>query len=359
MRRFLFGVVIASVTAAMPAWALGGDREIAETIMAQLERAKSQGMLKGTDIDLTVDGGVVYLSGNVRTPQQHALLLGAVENASGVNKLVNDVKVSDAKDSTSSRSGFSLPNLVKQGPQGSTVVPASADETRSGSASDDTITDTIIGRLQDRKATGELRGFDLDVSTTNGEVWLRGNTASAEHKALIIDVARRVSGVKKVIDDVVVGTAVRQVSTGVPNVPQLPPRTDLQPVPQMSSMPVVGNGMPRPFAPAMAANVSGGAPCYGDPGMVGGGNMPVPMQAGGVPYGAGAPRYDQPYMPNYAWPSYAAYPNYAAVTYPKQYSPSAWPYIGPFYPYPQVPLGWRKVALEWDDGLWYLDFTSK
>jgi hypothetical protein len=93
------------------------------------------------------------------------------------------------------------------------------------------------------------------------------------------------------------------------------------------------------------------------PGMATGG--PVPMQAGGVPYGQGAPRYDQPYMPSYAWPSYAAYPNYAAVTYPKQYSPSAWPYIGPFYPYPQVPLGWRKVALEWDDGLWYLDFTSK
>jgi len=68
--------------------------------------------------------------------------------------------------------------------------------------------------------------------------------------------------------------------------------------------------------------------------------------------------YDQPTLPNYAWPSYAAYPNYAAVSYPRQYSPSAWPYIGPFYPYPQVPLGWRKVTLEWDDGWWYLDFSD-
>ena len=65
-----------------------------------------------------------------------------------------------------------------------------------------------------------------------------------------------------------------------------------------------------------------------------------------------------PAMPNYAWPSYAAYPNYAAVTYPKQYSPTAWPYIGPFYPYPQVPLGWRKVTLEWSDGWWFLDFKD-
>ena len=110
----------------------------------------------------------------------------------------------------------------------------------------------------------------------------------------------------------------------------------------------VGNNMgPRPFAPTGLVSNGGGVAGH-----------PVAMQ-GGATYGAGAPRYDQPNLPSYAWPSYAAYPNYAAVTYPKQYSPSAWPYIGPFYPYPQVPLGWRKVALEWDDGLWYLDFTSK
>jgi hypothetical protein len=87
---------------------------------------------------------------------------------------------------------------------------------------------------------------------------------------------------------------------------------------------------------------------------------PLPMYAPGTAAGGPAPvRYDHPAMPAYAWPSYAAYPNYAAVTYPKQYSPTAWPYIGPFYPYPQVPLGWRKVSLEWDDGWWWLDFKDK
>jgi hypothetical protein len=68
---------------------------------------------------------------------------------------------------------------------------------------------------------------------------------------------------------------------------------------------------------------------------------------------------DNPQLPGYAWPAYAAHPNYAAVSYPRQYSASAWPYIGPFYPYPQVPLGWRKVTLEWDDGWWYLDFSDR
>ena len=64
-------------------------------------------------------------------------------------------------------------------------------------------------------------------------------------------------------------------------------------------------------------------------------------------------------LPGYAWPSYAAAPNYGALSYPRQHSASAWPYIGPFYPYPQVPLGWRKVTLEWDDGWWHLDFNDK
>jgi hypothetical protein len=101
----------------------------------------------------------------------------------------------------------------------------------------------------------------------------------------------------------------------------------------------------------------GGPPVGQQGGYAGGGPMPM-----GGP-GAGMPpvpmRGNGPNMPNYAWPSYAAYPNYAAVQYPTQYSPTAWPYIGPFYPYPQVPLGWRRVSLEWDDGWWWLDFDDR
>ena len=68
---------------------------------------------------------------------------------------------------------------------------------------------------------------------------------------------------------------------------------------------------------------------------------------------------DMPNLPNYSWPTYAQYPNSAAITYPKEYSASAFPYIGPFYPYPQVPLGWREVSLEWDDGQWQLNFNKE
>lgn len=88
------------------------------------------------------------------------------------------------------------------------------------------------------------------------------------------------------------------------------------------------------------------------------GGGPLPSYVPGTAAGVAPAYYDQPNVPNYAWPSYAAHPNYAGLTYPRQYSPTAWPYIGPFYPYPQVPLGWRKVTLEWDDGWWFLDFDD-
>ena len=127
--------------------------------------------------------------------------------------------------------------------------------------------------------------------------------------------------------------------------------------------------VPQQMVPQqMAAAVPVGAPrpipvAYAQAG----GPVAVPQPANGAPApayvtpasgGVAPARYDQAYMPNYAWPSYAAYPNYAGLTYPKQYSPTAWPYIGPFYPYPQVPLGWRKVTLEWHDGWWMLDFDD-
>jgi hypothetical protein len=122
------------------------------------------------------------------------------------------------------------------------------------------------------------------------------------------------------------------------------------------------NGPTRPSqTPYPIARTAAYAGAQGGPGVIAPvpyGGAPVPSHMpGGV--GVAPARYDHPNMPGYSWPSYAAYPNYGAVTYPKQYSPTAWPYIGPFYPYPQVPLGWRKVTLEWDDGWWMLDFKDQ
>jgi hypothetical protein len=67
-----------------------------------------------------------------------------------------------------------------------------------------------------------------------------------------------------------------------------------------------------------------------------------------APYDLNAPR-----MPPYAWPTYAPYNNYSRVAYPTAYPYNAWPFIGPIYPFPKVPLGWRAIKLEWEDGYWW------
>ncbi len=353
MRRFFLGMAIASLTAGAPLTAFGGDREIADAIVSTLKQKQTDGTLKGFDIDISVEDGKVVIGGTVANQAQLDNVLYVASVTSGVKLVENKASVRETTPAVSATPS-ALPNYVPMAQPSPYVVPASANddvpsllaeptrfvasEEPSASPADVNVTSEVLGRLGKARADGRLRNFDIDVSTVDGEVWTRGYVATPEQKQLVLGTIQRIPGVRKVIDDVSVTGNVRRASNEVP---------------APSSMPVVGSGAPRAFAPSALANGSmGGVP------MQGGAMAPVPMQ-GGPGYGGGAPRYDQPNMPNYAWPSYAAAPNYAAVTYPKQYSASAWPYIGPFYPYPQVPLGWRKVALEWDDGLWYLDFTSK
>jgi osmotically-inducible protein OsmY len=371
MRRFFLGMAIASLTAGAPLTAFGGDREIADAIITAVK--KSQMSLSGLEVDLTVENGNVVISGTAASQSQLDTVLIAARAVDGVKSVENQATASVQTPSTQ-------PTPVTD------VVPASASEStlllgepETAGASDSTITSDILGQLGQAKRVGQLRNFDINVSTVDSEVTIRGFVANAQQKDLVLGTAQNSQGVRRVIDEISV-TGPRDMQRAV-----MPAATvsEATPVarPVFAGNPATGASIPRAFAastinngpvqvaPVQAAPIQAvpmqavpmqavpmqAAPVV--PGVVAP-QAPVPMNAG-PSYGAGVPRHDSPYMPGYAWPSYAAYPNYAAVTYPKQYSASAWPYIGPFHPYPQVPLGWRRVSLEWDDGLWYLDFTHK
>jgi len=225
--------------------------------------------------------------------------------------------------------------------------------------------------------SGQLaKGDKIAVRYLNGTVWLQGHLRDQEHLEKAVAAVFATEGV--VINQVVrdeltcdnaksVGTSrspstrntgsvdnpLRGVdSAAVVNRAQALSSSFSQ---THAAMPVaMMQAVPPAPAPPVPAKLPATDATSGVPG------APLPMYAPGAAVVGPAPvRYDHAAMPGYAWPSYAAYPNYAAVTYPKQYSPTAWPYIGPFYPYPQVPLGWRKVSLEWDDGWWWLDFKDK
>jgi hypothetical protein len=88
---------------------------------------------------------------------------------------------------------------------------------------------------------------------------------------------------------------------------------------------------------------------------------PLPIfRAAPVPGAPGAPGANMPPppMPPYAWPTYAPYNNVSRVAYPNLYPYQSWPFIGPMYPYPKVPLGWRCVNLKWVDGAWWYGRTA-
>ena len=237
--------------------------------------------------------------------------------------------------------------------------------------------DTAQVIAKNLKESGKLKDYRVGVKYEDGVAWLMGTVTSPQQKQIAERVARQSAGVEHVVSKLEVEAgdnapqADQQIQVASKEMP-LQRRATNRRAPQngrarqgnrpRSNMPVPyarTGGMPQGRG-VQAANFSQAQYCPDGGCMTGGGGGGAPAAMGPRPAMAGgaAASYDNPQLPGYAWPSYAASPNYAAVTYPKQYSASAWPYIGPFYPYPQVPLGWRKVTLEWDDGWWNLDFSD-
>ncbi|MBR5711142.1 MAG: BON domain-containing protein [Thermoguttaceae bacterium] len=189
----------------------------------------------------------------------------------------------------------------------------------------------------------------IQVSVKDGVVTLDGVAASSQQRSRIESVVRRVPGVYSVNNHMNVGE-IQQVSASILEQAPVSSAVGQQPGVSILSDVPLSEAQPTPAAADSSAPVQYGTPLP----MTSGPQYAMPDQYGQQH----AVRYDRPYMPNYAWPSYAAYPNYAQVCYPKQYSANAWPYIGPVYPYPQVPLGWREVTLKWHDGTWRMEYND-
>jgi len=247
------------------------------------------------------------------------------------------------------------------------VVAALAVIPLTAFAGNQQIAERIAQKLRE---SGQMSDYKIGVKFQDGTAWLRGRVSSEEQMDAALRLTFEISNVDRVVNDLTVAASEENRPQPKENA-----KTDDNPLRNAAPRPLAANQAPsavrtvaneepqelapempqarqaKPMRVAMHQNVRGPTAPNG---------APLPMyQGGAAPANAAPAKYDQPCMPNYAWPSYAAYPNYAAVTYPKQYSPTAWPYIGPFYPYPQVPLGWRKVTLEWDSGWWYLDFKDQ
>ncbi len=347
---YLMAVVASSLLTA-PAWA----EDLAASVATKL---RDSGSLAGYRVNVKAKSGTVWLEGTVSDEKQLAAAIGVAETTPGVERVVNRLVVAQQAETPQVPLGMPASAWGVAGlpaPQEEPVVaeqPAPAKKKQSLNPLA-FVTESLFSPREDQAAAEQRDDVQLvgAVAPAKGRSQPRGVAPQARSplplaapggrpmkgpagQAAKYRTATRTSGMSQPM----------MLPNGLQDGQMVPGTMQYSDGGAYQGGPMADPGMP-PAPGGMA-----GAPMAGGPMPMGGtgvGMPPVPI------------RGDGPNMPNYAWPSYAAYPNYAALQYPTQYSPTAWPYIGPFYPYPQVPLGWRRVSLEWDDGWWFLDFDER
>jgi hypothetical protein len=339
----------AAVLSSLMTTALRAD-DLAATVAGKL---RDSGAMKGYRVNVKAKAGTVWLEGTVSDPKQIEAAVAAAESVDGVERVVNRLSTGIKAPSQSS-DRFALPHSVRSLVGLPTEAPAAA----AGQA--EAATDAGVAEQEEeiqltqavaptaRTARPSPRPLNPQVSRP---MQAAPRAASGQRMAM------RTSAMRQMDMPVAGGYSEGMVGEQIVNGGGV---ADGQMVP--GSMRMIEGPSSQAVCPPGQAGMPGGMAGGGMPGGGMGGPMPMGAMGPGGPGGPGMAvpvRGDGPNMPNYAWPSYAAYPNYAALQYPTQYSPTAWPYIGPFYPYPQVPLGWRRVSLEWDDGWWWLDFDER
>jgi hypothetical protein len=203
------------------------------------------------------------------------------------------------------------------------------------------LADTIAAAL---RHSGTLRDYSVDVCVRAGAVELTGRVTDQGQREEVLRLAQGVPGVGRVIDRLTLtrpAVALARLREG-PDVPGKLP----EPLPPPSSN--------DRRAPGACPDGGAGAGAGNDKGKGNGNGNGIPEPT--PIFRAPMPSYyaqNPPAMPPYSWSTYAPYNNYSRVAYPLAYPYKSWPFIGPCYPFPKVPLGWRAVKLQFDDGYWW------
>ncbi len=213
--------------------------------------------------------------------------------------------------------------------------PLAADSTAKTAAKTPSAAESFNQRMANAiamylKAGGQLRGCNVDIAFADGIADISGQVNDMAQRAHALYVVRTIPGVRAVRDRLMVGSGMPTFAMAPGFVP--PPAPPVAP----------------PAAPAVVPTQAvGPEPKLEDKG------LPEPLSIMPMPAAPFNPAYNPPPMPPYAWPTYAPYNNLSRVAYPLEYPYEAWPFIGPMYPFPKVPPGWRGVSLQWEDGHWW------
>jgi osmotically-inducible protein OsmY len=363
MRKYGKWLLVLSVIAANPVVAsadgfLGGRMKPQMPFSGSAEKARNQakadevasalrsGSVQGTDIEIEVKDGVAILSGKVHEASQRAHAQQLAASVPGIREVENNLRYvpaggqierASATRPAESRQGRVMQAGGAEAPESSRPIQRVSGEVPA--AQDNT---AMANQVASSLSQVGLVGYDIEIRVNNGVATLGGEVATVGQRQAAGAAAQQTPGIRSVNNQLKVSGPITQTAyngeaMGYPGSPQM--------------MQMQGQGMPpQLMGPGMPPQMMQTG--YMQPGM-----DPSMMNPSAMGYAPTS--FNNPHLPSHAWPSYAQYPNSAAVSYPTQYSASAWPYIGPFYPYPQVPMGWREVSLEWDDGQWNLNFNKE
>ena len=317
----------------------------------QIIAAMKGAAIQGSGVSVEVQNGVAILEGKVYQASDRALAQRLSQSVPGIESVENNLRftpdargqvqpASGASDQKLPGSGVTQAGLNEFGGHGSGIrqvsgeaqtvaTPATRTAVNTASAGSAPDNQAVAQQIGDTLAGVGLVGYDIEIRYNAGIATLVGDVATMQQRQAAGASVSKIPGVKNVNNHLRVAGPVRQTAFNPHSAQMAGGQQQFAGPPQM--MPA---GYTQPGMPA-------------DPSM-----MPSPT-------GYAPTSFNNPQLPGHAWPAYAQYPNSAAVTYPTQYSASAFPYIGPFYPYPQVPMGWREVSLEWDDGYWQLNFNKE
>lgn len=369
----VLGVLAASPVAASADGFIGGrirtpfsgaaQREQNQAQANQVRDAMRDAAIQGSGVTVEVQNGVATLDGKVNKASDRALAQRLAQSVPGIERVESnlrftpdasgqqpatgaehadlfDSRVTQAglSESRSSGSGIrrvSGETLSVETPATRTAVTAnSAQPDASGTAPYNL---AVARQIEETLKGVGLVGYEIEIRFNAGTATLIGDVATMQQRQAAGSSVSQVPGVKVVNNQLRVGGPVSQTAFNRQSAPVAGGQQQFA-QPQQQSQQYAPQMMPAGYSqPGMAM----------DPSM-----MPSPV-------GYAPTSFNNPQLPGHAWPAYAQYPNSAAVTYPTQYSASAFPYIGPFYPYPQVPMGWREASLEWDDGYWQLNFNKE
>lgn len=189
-----------SVAGAQAAGAAASTQKVDDsTLDTRVEaRLKANASLKKGDIDVSVDNGVVTLTGKVHSSAQRARA-GRLAKITGVTRVENKLEIETAA-TTGEKADKSMGKADK-------TMDKAVDKTKdAASAVGEAVTDAWITTALNTKFVDEatLKGSDINVDTNDHVVTLKGTVTSAAGRARAVEIAKTTKGVNRVIDNLTI-----------------------------------------------------------------------------------------------------------------------------------------------------------